>query len=107
MITAAILCKDIFSLVKIQATLDHLNMSHVKLSGPADPHIAGARFILVDLTDKDAFAVIAQAPEKSIGFGPHMQADLFEKAKVAGCTRAYPRSRFFQELRALIVHALS
>ena len=98
----AILCTDLFSRVKIEEILDKRGITHVSVSGKEDPGVANAQTILVDLSHPRGFEVIAAAPQKCVGFGPHAMTSLFARAKKEGCARLYPRSIFFNALPELV-----
>ena len=58
--------------------------------------------ILVDMMHPNAFEIIKNNPNKCIAFGPHTNIAFFEKARLLGCNKVFPRSSFFEQLPSLI-----
>jgi hypothetical protein len=59
--------------------------------------------VVVDLGRAGVLDAIASGIAGSVvGFASHVDADLLEAAKAAGCTLALPRSRFFARLPELV-----
>ena len=66
---------------------------------------AGADVVVVDLArDADAVAAVRAATPgaRIVAFGPHVDADVLERARADGADRALPRSRFFQDPAAAL-----
>jgi hypothetical protein len=64
----------------------------------------GATVVVVDLSRPGVLAALAAGglPERVVGFGSHVDGDLLEAARQAGCTEVLPRSRFFGRLHAVV-----
>lgn len=58
----------------------------------------GGRDLLASLTEAASRGIL---PERVVGYYSHVQQDLGEEARAAGVA-AYPRSRFWRELPALL-----
>lgn len=91
---------DLFFSVKIDSILK--NYGHKIDYYESNMKMDSYDLILVDMTHKDAFGVIENIPDKCIAFGPHVNVDLFKKARLLGCKKVLARSRFFEELPSLI-----
>lgn len=57
--------------------------------------------VLVDLSRPGVLAAVAQIDAEVIGFGPHVDDELLEAGRAAGCAEVLPRSVFFRRLAAL------
>lgn len=82
--------------------MDHV--SFVALSGLVEA-AARADVVVVDLGRPgalDAVADVSALGVRVIGFGSHVDADLLEQARAAGCDQVLARSRFFADLHALL-----
>ncbi len=65
----------------------------------------GADLVVVDLTRPgalDALEALDGAGTRVVGFGPHVEGDLLDAARRAGCDEVLPRSRFFARLPELL-----
>lgn len=64
----------------------------------SDPSV---RLVVVDLSRPgtlDTLPALAAAGVRTIGFGSHVDHDLLEAARAAGCDEVLPRSAFFRRL---------
>lgn len=105
---------DIFFLAKIQQTARQLRVAVEQLSPdlPEDlKALGGVNAILLDLNHRSgkAIAVLqalknnpATSPVPVVAFLSHVQADLAQEARAAGCDRVMARSAFSQQLPALL-----
>ena len=109
---ALVIADDLFFQAKIQgaATALGVEVRFVKDWAGAQEAWAQAGVGLVDLslTSADPLAIIrtlrAQRPETPIiGYGSHVETELLNQARVAGCTTVLPRSAFVQQLPRLLV----
>jgi len=64
------------------------------LAAPAD-------VVVVDLQRVPDLAALAAIESRCIGFAPHVDSELIERARAVGC-EAMARSRFFREVDDLI-----
>jgi hypothetical protein len=63
---------------------------------------AGAQLVLLDLSRPGALDVVPMlAPTPVVGFASHVDGDLLESARRAGCARAVPRSAVLARRGAL------
>ncbi|MGH9793463.1 MAG: response regulator [Candidatus Acidiferrales bacterium] len=111
------LVDDLMFQSKILETARHTG-AEVKIVGTADALLAEAQaespaLVLVDL---NARAAPMEAIERLraagstvpvVGFLSHVQADLAERARAAGCSEVMPRSKFTQQLAAVLTRANS
>lgn len=65
------------------------------LVGPAD-------LVLIDLARLPDLAVISTIAAPTIGFAPHVDGDLAEAARTAGCDEVLARSVFFRRLGQIL-----
>lgn len=64
----------------------------------------GADLIVLDLGRPGSLEVLAELGQRRvIGFASHVDTDLIEAARQAGCPEVLPRSRFFSNLRQLLL----
>jgi hypothetical protein len=61
-----------------------------------------ARLVLVDLTRPGVLDVVGGLDGRVIGFHPHVDRDLAQAARAAGCDEVVARSAFFRRLPALV-----
>jgi hypothetical protein len=62
----------------------------------------GAQLVLIDLSRPGALDVVPSlAPTPVVGFASHVDRELLEAARRAGCARAVPRSTVFARRDAL------
>lgn len=70
---------------------------------PSDLAGAGAELVVVDLARPGVLEALAGlADVRSVGFASHVDLELAEAARAAGCGEVLPRSRFFSTLPALL-----
>jgi CheY-like chemotaxis protein len=109
------LIDDIFFLAKVHETAKHAgvtlqtaaNGEQLLQAAPANP----SALILVDLNAKqgalDAVEKLCATgsegnPRRVIAFLSHVQTDLAERARAAGCQDVMPRSKFTQNLAEIL-----
>jgi hypothetical protein len=66
---------------------------------------AGARLAVVDLSRPgvlDALPRLSGAGVRTVGFGSHVDVELLDAARAAGCDVVLPRSAFFRRLGELL-----
>ena len=112
---AIALIDDLFFLAKVHETAKHTGVSletvatgeQLLTAAAASP----AALILVDLNAKqgslDAIERLCAGkdsgnPRHVIAFLSHVQTDLAERARAAGCTEVMPRSKFTQNLAEIL-----
>ncbi|MDP9071423.1 MAG: hypothetical protein M3N68_09100 [Actinomycetota bacterium] len=72
---------------------------------PTPSELAGtaAEVVVVDLSRPGVLDALAGlAAVRTIGFGSHVDGELLEAARAAGCDEVLPRSRFFARLGELL-----
>ena len=75
------------------------------VSAPAALEAAAARatLVVVDLSRPGVLDVLpALAGRRVIGFGSHVDRDLLDRARAAGCTEVLARSAFFARVGELL-----
>lgn len=112
-----ILCSDMLFLSKITGVAKHLEFSYctaLSAKRASESIVEGAQqLLLVDLNQPDLnWETLTSIHERcsnvvSIAFGPHVDTERLEKARVAGCTQVLPRSQFSAQLPQLLQTALS
>ena len=120
MADAIALIDDIFFLAKVHETAKHTGVTlETAATGEALLKAAAASpaaLILVDLNAKqgalDAVERLSSAngqgnPRRVIAFLSHVQTDLAERARAAGCAEVMPRSKFTQNLAEILRGAKS
>ncbi|HET7212434.1 MAG TPA: response regulator [Terriglobia bacterium] len=105
---------DIFFLAKIQQTARQLGVAVESVAPDAvQERLAsdGVRGILLDLNHKSGKAIAAlqglrdnpaTRPVPVVAFLSHVQTELAQAARAAGCNRVMARSAFSQQLPALL-----
>ncbi|HLX00464.1 MAG TPA: response regulator [Candidatus Acidoferrales bacterium] len=112
---------DLFFRAKIAETARHMGVEleaansvdslvEMALTSPNESGSAGTRtaLILVDLNARgnpvDALDRLKTAGNQTpvIAFLSHVQTELAERARAAGCSEIMPRSKFTQELAAIL-----
>ena len=64
---------------------------------------AGAEVVVVDLSRPGVVEALGDLRRvRTIGFGSHVDQDLLQRAKAAGCDEVMARSRFFARLGELL-----
>ena len=111
------LVDDLFFLAKMQETARKLGVE-LKTVGTGDALIAEAAqaspsLFIVDLNARqgplDALEKLRAAGNQIpvIAFLSHVQVELAERARAAGCSQVLPRSKFTQDLAAILASARS
>ena len=111
------LIDDIFFRAKVLETARQLGVE-VRACATADVlaaelRAAKPRLVIVDLNARtnalEAIALVRAEAEDvpMIGFLSHVQADLAEKSRAAGCTDVMARSKFTRELATILAGAKS
>jgi len=111
------LVDDLFFQAKMLETAKHLGID-LRTCGTAEA-LAGEiakqapKLVLVDLNARcqpvSAIEKMKRQPQpfEIVGFLSHVQADLAEQAKAAGCNFVMPRSQFTRELATILSKAKS
>ncbi len=116
--TVLALVDDIFFQARISATAKQVGVE-LKMFGAAEALVAAAavagnasgELIVIDLNARaDAIGALNQLRDAGnqtpvIAFLSHVQTELAERARVAGCTEVMPRSKFTQDLAAILGRA--
>jgi CheY-like chemotaxis protein len=112
--TVLALVDDIFFQARISATAKRVGVD-LKILGTAEALTAAAasagELIVIDLNARaDAIGALNQLREAGnqtpvIAFLSHVQTELAERARAAGCTEVMPRSKFTQDLAAILGRA--
>jgi DNA-binding NarL/FixJ family response regulator len=114
------LIDDLFFLAKVHETAKHTGVTletaatgeQLLKAAPASP----SALILVDLNAKQGALEAVEKlcatsgqgnPRRVIAFLSHVQTDLAERARAAGCLDVMPRSRFTQNLAEILLGAKS
>ena len=105
------LMDDLFFQMKVAETAKHLGVE-LKVAGNADALLAllepAPKLVIVDLNARSQplQAIERVRAEKNgvpvIGFLSHVQAELAAQARAAGCDQVMPRSKFTQNLPAIL-----
>lgn len=61
-----------------------------------------ADLVVVDLARPGVLEALRHIGVRTIGFGSHVQHELLEEARTAGCDEVLPRSQFFRRLPELL-----
>ncbi len=117
MAAVVVLIDDVFFQAKLYETAKQVG---VELRACASPEALAAeinrespKLVIVDLNARaDPLAAIerlqaAGAPRNIIGFFSHVQTELAERARAAGCSNLMPRSKFTQSLATILAEAKS
>ena len=120
MADAIALIDDLFFLAKVRETAKHAGVSlETASTGAALLQSAAASPAALVLVDLNARAGALEAierlcatdgsgnPRRVIAFLSHVQTDLAERARSAGCTNVMPRSKFAQNLAEILHGAKS
>jgi DNA-binding NarL/FixJ family response regulator len=115
--TVLALVDDIFFQARISATAKQVGVE-LKIFGAAEALVAaavagnaGGELIVIDLNGRaDAIGALTQLRDAGnqtpvIAFLSHVQTELAERARSAGCTEVMPRSKFTQDLAAILGRA--
>ncbi len=110
------LVDDLFFRTKIVETARHLDVELACFATPSDlvdEVLANPpALVILDLNaSNDPFDALKRLPRGNsvplIAFLSHVQTELAERARVAGCTEVMPRSQFSKELPAILSRAKS
>jgi CheY-like chemotaxis protein len=110
-----LLVDDLFFQMKILETAKHVGVTVKAVSQPdallAEAQREAPSLVIVDLNAK-AGGVEAVEKLRAAGIEPpvvaflsHVQVDLAERARAAGCSEVMPRSKFTQNLAAILSQA--
>ena len=112
--TVLALVDDLFFQARIAATAKQVGVE-LKTFGTAEAlvqaAISGGELIVIDLNARaDAIGALQQLRDAGnqtpvVAFLSHVQTELAERARAAGCTEVMPRSKFTQELAAILGRA--
>ena len=70
---------------------------------PADLAATGCEVVVLDLGRPGTLEVLPSlAGRRAIAFGSHVDRELLEAARAAGCDEVMPRSEFFRRARELL-----
>jgi hypothetical protein len=109
-----VLSRDLFFTERVTATAEALGFRMLRIGDPAQ---AGTvlqerrpRLVVLDLTAGDLVGSAAVAGYRQVtgpaawyvAVGPHVQGDLLDAARQAGCQVVLPRSKFSNELPVLL-----
>ena len=111
------LMDDLFFQAKLAETAKQLGVE-VRVCGTPDALVAeftkaATKLVIVDLNARNApLDAVARLQSTSRGiplvaFLSHVQTDLAERARAAGCTEVMPRSQFSRELATILSRAKS
>jgi DNA-binding NarL/FixJ family response regulator len=117
MADALALVDDLFFQAKMLETAKHLNVQ-LRTFSAADALLAESsktppRLVIVDLNAKDhPVETISRLQKQSpalhlVAFLSHVQIDLAERAREAGCATVMPRSKFTHDLATILLQAKS
>lgn len=112
-----LLSADLMLAMQLEAPARAVELSLVSIeTGAALPMALATglpRIVVIDLAQaifplNETYQMIRRsAPEASIlGFYPHVQSELGDRAKAAGCDLVIPRSRFFMNTAAILAELL-
>jgi hypothetical protein len=109
-----VLSRDLFFTDKVKGTAEALGYRMLEAGEPAQARILiqkwQPRVVFLDLTAGDVAAPAAMADYQQmtgpgtwyVAAGPHVQTELLDAAREAGCQVVLPRSKFSAELPALM-----
>jgi CheY-like chemotaxis protein len=107
------LIDDLFFQAKVAETARQIGVD-VRICAAPEPLLAeigkeSPKLAVLDLNaQSDALGVVKQLRAKAIpviGFLSHVQTELIERAKAAGCTEVMPRSIFTRNLATILSRA--
>jgi DNA-binding NarL/FixJ family response regulator len=109
------LVDDIFFQARISATAKQVGVE-LRMFGAGEALVAAAasadsELIVIDLNARaNAIGALNQLREAGnqtsvVAFLSHVQTELAERARAAGCTEVMPRSKFTQDLAAILGRA--
>jgi CheY-like chemotaxis protein len=108
------LVEDIFFLAKMQETAKQAGVA-LATAGTAEALAEAARanetsLLIVDLNARGSIEAVEKLRATGntlpvIAFFSHVQAELGERARAAGCEQVMPRSKFSRELPEILIRA--
>jgi len=97
---------DLLFRSKIRAVAAHTGAEVAFVKTAADPALAGASLVIVDLDGPHAVATVtalaAIAPPRVVGFVSHVNAERIREARAAGNVEVMARSAFVNALPELL-----
>ena len=101
MTSVAAYVPDLMDRSKVAAATSSADVTFVR--SPADLVAVGADVVVVDLARPGVLEVLVElGSARTIGFASHVDRELIEAARAAGCREVLPRSRFFASLSDLL-----
>jgi hypothetical protein len=109
-----VLSRDLFFSERVTATAQALGFRMLRTGEPSQSRMliqqSQPRVVVLDLTAGELVAPAAVAGYRQltgpgtwyVAVGPHVQADLLDAARKGGCQVVLPRSKFSNELPALL-----
>jgi hypothetical protein len=91
---------DLMDRSKVAAAAPEATFCHAPAELVATAREQGAVLAVVDLSRDgvlDAVSELAATGVASVGFGSHVEGDLLERARRAGCDRVLTRAAFFRQ----------
>ncbi len=92
---------DLLFASKVTETLAAAGHEVALVAAVGDPALEDASILIVDLAEVDPATAVA-AGKPVLGFYPHTDAAVRDRAHAAGVDVAVPRSRFVREMPALV-----
>ncbi len=108
------LVEDIFFIAKMKETAKQAGVALETAGTPAALAVAvragATSLLIVDLNARGSIEAIemlraAGNTQPVIAFFSHVQAELAERARIAGCEQVMPRSKFTRELAEILTRA--
>ena len=97
--------------LKTFGTAEALVRAAVATAGAGGEALSGGELIVIDLNARadavGALNLLREAGNQTpvVAFLSHVQTELAERARAAGCTEVMPRSKFTQDLAAILGRA--
>lgn len=88
---------DLMDRLRVTATRPDVHFVAI----PAELADSDADRVLADVSRPGVVDAVSELTAAVIGFAPHVDKALLTAARVAGCTEALPRSKFFRRLGSL------
>lgn len=111
------LVDDIFFQAKMQETAKHVGITLRTCASPeallGEIETCTPRLIVVDLNSRNQPMEVLERLQSSastiprLAFLSHVQVDIAQRAREAGCTNVMPRSKFTRDLAAIFTEAKS
>jgi hypothetical protein len=100
--TVAVLAPNLMDRSRIEAAARAAGVNLEFVSGPSDLRLSverGATLVIIDLAQPGAVEMLPTLrPAHTIGFGSHVDEELLQAARAAGCDEVMPRSTVFHRL---------